>query len=139
MTGRFLTNVVGIAFGLSAGLLFQAESVRAAGIDGAWATNTSVCSKVFAKRGDRIAVTKDADLYGSGFVIDGKHIRGKVLTCAIKTRKQDGNIVHIIAICSNDVALQNYQFTVKLDEENKITRTYPGLPELDTPYYRCLL
>ena len=68
MSGRFLTNAVGMTLGLSACLLFQARPAPAAGIDGAWATNTSACSKVFAKRGNRIVVTKDADWQGESFV-----------------------------------------------------------------------
>lgn len=139
MSRRLLTDTVVRAIGLLAFLFLHAGPAQTAEVDGAWATNTSACSKVFAKRGNRIIVTRDADLYGSGFVIDGTHLRGKILSCAIKSRKEDGTLLHIIALCSNDVALQTYQFTVKLDEQNKITRTFPGLPELDTPYYRCRL
>jgi hypothetical protein len=128
----------GQAFGVSACLLFHAGDAQAIELNGAWASNEAACSKVFTKRGDRIVVAKDADLYGSGFVIDQNQIRGKILTCAIKTRKEDGAFIHLLALCSNDVVLQNYQFSVKPDGENKITRIFPGLPELDTPYHRCL-
>ena len=93
------------AAGVSACLLFHAGDAQAIELNGAWVTNASVCSKVFTKRGNRIVVTKDADLYGSGFVIDGNQIRGKVLTCTIKTRKEDGDVHHLLATCSNDVAL----------------------------------
>jgi hypothetical protein len=127
------------AVGVSACLLFHAGDAQAIELDGAWVTNETACSKVFTKRGGRTVVTKDADLYGSGFVIDRDQIRGKVLTCAIKARKEDGGIHHLIAACSNDVALQNFQFSYRPDGDNKITRFFSALPELATSYYRCPL
>ena len=131
-------RAVAKAIGVSACLLFHAGDAQAIELNGAWASNAAACSKVLTKRGDRIVVEKDADLYRSGFVIDQNQIMGKILTCAIKTRKEDGAFIHLLALCSNDVVLQNYQFSVKPDGEDKITRIFPGLPELDTPYHRCL-
>jgi hypothetical protein len=108
-----------------------------ASIEGAWASTRDVCDKVFVKGRDGISLTKDADMYGSGFVIDGNRIRGKMANCSIKMRKQDGNTVHLIAACSTDIAVETLQFTIDIVDNNKITRVYPGIPELSTPYERC--
>jgi hypothetical protein len=127
------------AIGLSACLFVIAGGAQAFELDGAWVTNETTCNKVFANRGGRTVLTKDADLYGSGFVIDRNLIRGKVVTCAIKARKEDGGIHYLVAACSNDVALQNVQFSYKPEGDNKITRFFSALPGLDTSYYRCPL
>jgi hypothetical protein len=60
-------------------------------------------------------------------------------TCTVKLRKEDGAVTHFVADCSTDIALQTVQFSLKVDDENTITRLYPGVPELATKYYRCSL
>jgi hypothetical protein len=114
-------------------------AAEAAGVDGAWVTDADACKKVFVKTGNRISFAKKADLHGSGFVIEGNRIRGKIANCTVKARKQDGETVHLGAACSTDVAVETVQFTLKLDGEDRIIRMFPGLSELDTPYFRCSL
>ena len=108
-------------------------------LSGAWADQETACAKVFVKRGKRIAFSEDADLYGSGFVVEASQVRGRVATCAITSRKQDGAVVHLLTKCSTDIALQNVQFSLRVEEKNKIVRIYPGIPELDRSYFRCPL
>lgn len=120
-----------------AGLLIS-SAADAADIDGAWANDLSVCRNIF-KKNKTIMVAKSADSFGSGFVIDGNKIRGKIANCAIKSRKQDGPVVQIIASCSTDVALSTVQFSLQMDGENKMTRLFPGVPEMATTYVRCRL
>jgi hypothetical protein len=45
-------------------------STHAADISGAWASDASVCSKVFVKNNNRISFAPDAELYGGGFIIE---------------------------------------------------------------------
>jgi hypothetical protein len=137
--GRHRTNIhnwLVLACALSV-LLLGVTHVHAADINGAWASDTSVCSKVFVKKNGKISIAADADFYGSGFIIEGKDMRGKIGTCHIKTRKDNGPVVQILATCSTDVALSTNQFTLKFDGENKLTRVFTGLPGLDVTYYRC--
>jgi hypothetical protein len=121
------------------GWLLFSFPANAADFLGLWATNASACKKVFVKRGGTVSFAKDADLYGSGFIIEQNRIRGKMATCSIKSRKEDGALTHLIANCSTDIALQAVQFSLKIDDENKITRLFPGVPELATSYFRCSL
>jgi hypothetical protein len=123
--------------GVLAFLLICVPGPQAFELDGAWANNQDACAKVFQKRGNTIRVAKDSDLYGSGFVINANRITGKIANCTITTRKQDGAVLHLVAVCSTDIALQNVQFSVKPEGDNRIIRMYPGIPELDTPYSRC--
>jgi hypothetical protein len=83
--------------------------------------------------------TKDADVYGSGFIYQENRLKGKIATCAIKTVKEDGDVVNLITTCSTDVALETVQFSLKVENDNQITRFFPGVPELKTEYHRCSL
>jgi hypothetical protein len=118
---------------------FIIPAVHAADLNGAWADNTSQCGKIFVKKGASISFAKDADLYGSGLVFEKNKIRGKIASCNIKSQKQDGDVLHIIGICSTDVALQTVQLSLKMDGDNAIVRIFPGLPELQMRYSRCAL
>jgi hypothetical protein len=137
-----VTKIIGVTqclgtLGISASLLAFGPGAHALELDGAWANDKAVCSKVFVRRGNRISVSKKADLYGSGFVVKDNRISGNIATCTIKARKEDGAVLHLLTSCSTDVALQDVQFSVRSENENTITRIFPGMPELDRTYYRC--
>ena len=121
----------------SAVFLLFGVSAHSFELNGAWANDPSICSKIFVKQNAKLAMTKDADNYGSGFIVDGNQVRGKLASCNIKSRKEDAGLVHLITSCSTDVALQTVQMSFKIDSENQITRIFPGAPEMSTSYTRC--
>ena len=110
---------------------------NAADINGAWTTDVAACKKIFVNKGNRISLTSDADLYGSGFVVDGTMICGKIATCKITSLKEDGSTLHLNAACATDIMMSSNQFDLKMVDNNKLVRAFPGIPEMDTPYYRC--
>jgi hypothetical protein len=112
---------------------------RAFDLNGAWASDGSACDKIFQMKNKIASIRRDSDLYGSGFIVEGNQLRGKVAKCAIKSRKEDGQMVHLIAVCSSDIALSTVQFTVRGDNDNQLTRIFPGLPEMSVSYVRCKL
>jgi hypothetical protein len=114
-------------------------AANAVDLNGAWANDTAVCSKIFEKKDNAVSMTRDSDMYGSGFIIDGNQIKGKVATCTVKSRKEDGAIINLITSCSTDVALSTVQISLQIDSENKLTRVFPGVPEMAMPYVRCPL
>jgi hypothetical protein len=118
-------------------LLSSVAAVHAADINGVWASDVAVCNKIFTKKGGRVSLTKNADIFGRGFILEPGSVRGKFANCKIKTRKQDGDLVHLIATCATDVMLDNMELTLKVVDDNKIARVFPGVPEMETPYYRC--
>ena len=118
-------------------LLGAGTPAYAADVNGVWASDVAVCNKVFTKKGGRVSFAKNADIHGSGFILDAGSVRGKLATCKIKTRKQDGDLVHLVATCATDVMLDNMELTLRVVDDNKIARVFPGLPEMETPYYRC--
>jgi hypothetical protein len=126
-------------FTVLVGWLLFSPTANAANFSGPWATDASACKNIFVRIGGTVSFAKDSDFYGSGFIIEPNRIRGKMATCTIKLRKEDGAVTNFIAVCSTDIALQTVQFSLKIDDENTITRLYPGVPALATKYYRCSL
>jgi len=126
-----------IAF-FAACMLFSVPAYGA-DINGAWSTSAEVCDRMFVKKGNSVSIASDSDLYGNGFIIEGDKIIGKMATCNVKARKQDGAVFNLVAACATDIALSTMQLSFKIDNENKITRLFPGMPEMETPYFRCPL
>ena len=120
-------------------LALTGARASAADIEGVWASDARLCAKMFVKRGKSIVLAKDADLYGSGFVIDGSKIRGKIASCNIKTTKEDGALVHLIAACATDIMLSNVQFSLRVVDRNKVVRIFPGVSDMEMGYERCEL
>jgi hypothetical protein len=100
-------------------------------------SDPAVCDKVFVTKGGKTSFQRDADLHGSGFIIDGQRIRGRVATCKLLRTKVDAPVVHMIASCATDVMLSNVQLTVRVLEPDKINRLFPGLEDMEMPFYRC--
>jgi hypothetical protein len=114
-------------------------SAHAADISGAWASDPSVCSKVFVKHNNRISFAPDAELYGGGFIVEGNRATGTFQKCNIKSMKNDGANVHLIAACSDGVMVSDLQFTVKHVGANQITVSSAGPVNMENPYVRCPL
>ena len=116
---------------------FAVGAAQAANINGVWVTNAAACSKMVAKKGKQTVLAADSDLYGSGFVVDGNVMRGKIATCKITSRKDDGATIHLKGTCATDITVTTNQFDIKMVDDNTLVRMVPGIPELDTLYYRC--
>jgi hypothetical protein len=63
--------------------------------------------------------------------------QGKFARCKIKTKKEDGDTVNIVAGCATDIMLSNVQFSLKMLEPNRISRIFPGIDEMAISYHRC--
>jgi len=114
-------------------------STHAADISGIWASDLSVCSKVFLKNNNRISFAPDAELYGGGFIVEGDRVSGTLQKCKIKSMKNDGTNVHLIAACSDGVMVSDVQVSVKVVGDNQITVSSTGPVEMENPYVRCQL
>ena len=121
-----------------AGLLFV-EEAHAVDLSGAWATDADECRQVFIRKGraNQIGFAAFSDQHGGGFIVEADRLRGKFATCKIKTRKEDGQTVNIIAGCTTDIMLSNVQFSLKVIEPDKISRMFPGIMDMEISYYRC--
>jgi hypothetical protein len=122
----------------TAGWIAFGGPALAVDLNGPWATDASVCNKVFVKKGDTISFVQDSDQFGSGFIMEGNKVRGQLQTCTIKSRKEDGSVVHFLAACANDIMASSIQFSARIIDDNTIARIFPGMPdELSIKYSRC--
>jgi hypothetical protein len=80
-----------------------------------------------------------SDLYGSGFIVNGKAIRAKSAKCSIKSSKQDGDLTIISAGCATSIMTGNYQFSYKVVDDNTIVRSFPDIKDMTLRYFRCSL
>jgi hypothetical protein len=116
-----------------------AEEAYAIDLSGAWATDADQCRNVFVRKGraNQIGFTAVSDQHGGGFIIEADRLRGKFANCKIKTRKESGQTVNIIVGCANDIMLSHVQFSLKVLDPNRISRTFPGIQDTEISFYRC--
>lgn len=118
---------------------FPVAGAHAVDLTGAWASDADNCKQVFIRKGraKQIGFTALSEQHGGGFIVEADRLRGKFATCRIKYRKEDGETVNIIAGCASDIMLSNIRFSLKVLEPNRITRTFPGMQDMEISYYRC--
>jgi hypothetical protein len=119
--------------------LFLLDEAHAVDLSGAWATNADQCSQVFIRKGraNQIGFTAFSEQHGGGFIVEADRLRGKFATCKIKTRKEDGQTINIVAGCATDIMLSNVQFNLKMLEPNRMSRMFPGMQDMEISYFRC--
>ncbi len=115
------------------------DAALAFDLSGAWATEADLCGKVFTRKGKEIVFTELSELYGSGFIVDGDHVRGKSAQCTIQSRKQEGDHVELFAACATTIMTQNLTFDVTFTDANNLTRSFPDVPGMTLTYSRCKL
>lgn len=118
-------------------LLVMTGRADALDLNGAWAGDADQCAKVFVRQGGKVGFTEMSDVFGGGFIIDGDQIIGKFARCRIKTRKDDGMNVNLIAACATDIMLSSVQFSVRELDANSIARLFPGMEGMEIRYHRC--
>jgi hypothetical protein len=117
------------------------EYAGAVELTGAWTPDADKCGKVFARRGraKQIDFAEFSSVYGGGFIIEADQLRGKFAKCKIKTRKEVGGSLNLIAACATDIMLSNVQFVLKIVDDDNITRVFPGIEGMEVKYHRCRL
>lgn len=130
-------SFLGLTMALSGFWLLGASHALAMDIDGAWATDKSSCAKIFSKQSDGIVFSKESDMYGAGFIVDGNRLIGKQARCRIKTRKENAAAIHLLATCSDDIVLSDMQMSLKVISQNTLARIFPEIGDMEVSYDRC--
>ncbi len=129
---------------IASAMLLLAASVAMPGtafafdLNGAWASDAHNCTKVFVRNGTQFTFADMSDVYGGGFIIEGDQITGKYARCRIKTKKDDGKTINLVAACATDIMLQNVQFYLREVDANNVIRMFPGMDRMEINYARCL-
>ena len=129
--------VVAGAVLLLGALVAAAGGAGAVELNGAWATSAEQCDKVFTREGGKLGFTEMSELYGGGFIVDGKQLIGKSARCTVKARKDDGTNVNLVASCATDIMLYTVQFSLKQLDGDSIARLFPGMEDMEIRYHRC--
>ena len=108
-------------------------------LSGAWASASELCDRVFVKKANAVNFAELSDLFGSGFIVNGKAIRAKTAKCNIKSSKQDGDLTTISASCATSIMTGDYQFSYKVVDDNTIMRLFPDIKDMTLRYFRCQL
>lgn len=107
-------------------------------LNGAWTTDASNCGKIFVTKNNRLSMTRNSDVYGGGFIVEGNQIRGQARTCKINSRKEEAGVLRLITYCSTEIAvLGTQQVDLRLNDDDRFTRIFPAFSEMGTSYYRC--
>jgi hypothetical protein len=114
-----------------------ADDAIAVELNGAWATSTDQCDKVFMREGGKLGFTDMSDVYGGGFIVDGNQLIGKFARCKVKARKDSGPNVNLVASCATDIMLSSVQFSLKELDADSIARLFPGMEDMEIRYHRC--
>jgi len=136
---RITRVILGVAI-LCVGSALLASRAHAIDLTGQWTTDLDACDKVFATKGKTVSFTKNAELQGRGFIIEGKKIRSPRATCTVTKSKESGDVVNMIASCATDIMYSDMQFSLKLLGDGKVSRIFPEFGEsgeLAFIYYRC--
>jgi hypothetical protein len=129
-------RLAGAAVMLGSGILSVAEA-QAIELTGAWATHADLCNQVFTTKNGRVDYTELSELFGSGFIIDGDRIRGKAATCTIRSKKQDGDNLELSASCASSIMTQDVRFSLKVIDDNTVSRSFPDISGMSINYTRC--
>jgi hypothetical protein len=108
-------------------------------LTGAWASQTDLCPLVFTKKGNQVVFTELSDLFGSGFIVDGDRIRGRSTKCTIKSKKQAGDSLELLAACATSIMTSNVRFNLKIIDDNSLNRMFPEIAGMTLKYSRCSL
>jgi hypothetical protein len=126
-----------LATAITAGCLLPPLGANAFELTGAWATSADQCTKVFVRQGAKLGFTEMSDVFGGGFIVDGNEIIGKFARCRIKTKKESGANINLIAACASDIMLSTVQFNLKELDANSLVRLFPGIEDMEIRYHRC--
>ena len=125
------------SFVLATLLVMQSASTQAVDLTGAWTIDASACGDIFTKENNKLAFKRDADLHAGGFIVQGTQITGTFNKCTVKSLHDDGSNMHVIASCSDGVAVSDVAFDLKMSGENKITLSRKEPVPVEMPYSRC--
>jgi hypothetical protein len=119
---------------------FFCSAAHAFDLSGAWTTDADNCGKIFVVKDHHVSMTRNSDVFGGGFIVEGNQIKGPAKVCKITGRKEEGSVLRLLAACTTDIAvLGTQEVEVKIENDNQITRTFPSFSEMEIRYTRCKL
>ena len=107
-------------------------------LTGAWATEKNTCPRVFTKNATAVAFAPDSEQWGKGFIVEGNTIRGLSVKCVIKSKKESKTDLNLITSCATDIMIDQVQLRFKVTSPDSLTRVFPGMKGIESPFSRCV-
>jgi hypothetical protein len=118
-------------------LVAQPASAEAADLSGAWTDDAGACAKVFTRKNNKLAFTRDADLHAGGLIVQGRKISGTFQKCTVKSLHDEGSNLKVVAACSDGVSVSDVAFDVKITGKNAMTLSSKEPVPVEMQYVRC--
>ena len=119
-------------------LVTQSASIQAADLNGAWTIDASACGQIFTKENNRLAFRKDADLHAGGLIVQGRQVTGTFEKCTVKSLRDDGPNLRVVASCSDGVAFSDVAYDVKITGDRMTLSSKQPVP-VEMQYVRCAM
>ncbi len=114
------------------------ETVTEARLQGAWSIDAGICAQVFTFKDGKPRFLKEDGIIDSGFIVDGKTVRGLMETCRVvgsRAASQSGRTLTLS--CASSVSELSRRETARLADDNTLVVVDPAMPDIPITYYRC--
>lgn len=116
--------------------LLPAASHAADRLQGAWVIDATTCDTVFARRNGKLVVKRSLEGW-SGFIVDGKSVRGANASCTLRSTKHNGDVTTFLLDCSDKIMFGSMSVSARFENDDRFIRFDPNFPEVQTVYNRC--
>ena len=123
---------------LAAGVARAAETVTEARLQGAWSIDSGICADVFVFEGGKPRFSKKDDIMPSGFIVDGRNVRGLMESCRIvgsRAAAQSGKTFSLA--CATSVSDLSRSETARMPDDDTLILFDPAMADITITYYRC--
>jgi hypothetical protein len=114
------------------------ETVTEARLQGAWSIDAGICAQVFTFKNGKPAFLKEDGIIDSGFIVDGKSVRGLMETCRVVASRASSQSGRTLTLsCATSVSDLSRHATTRLTDDNTLVVVDPAMPDIPITYYRC--
>jgi hypothetical protein len=120
--------------------MLGAASTKAASgdsFDGAWVMEGGTCASVFTTKDGKMDFAKNQGTDLPGVLINGNQIRGLTSTCSIASRTKSADTIKLRLHCESQIMFGDMTVSIKVKDDDTISRVDPDFPEVTTTYHRC--
>jgi hypothetical protein len=106
-------------------------------LQGAWGSEGFACNKIFAiKKGHATFVRYHGEAL-AGFIVNGTRIEAGRAACNVISHKSNGDVTALLLGCREEIILDRVTISLRLIDDNNVTRLHPEFPGIETKFHRC--
>jgi hypothetical protein len=120
---RSFTRLSALALALGLASLTSID-VRAANsgvhLDGAWAESDESCKNAFVVKGGTWRFREPRDMFGSSYIISGRHYEGPFGVCNLRSIKPEGDKLLLSLSCHNSIGYSDQVTPIRLTSSTEM-------------------